>query len=215
MRSNLSRRIRKGRSYTNQTLSLIEKILKSNCEKKMSSRMRSSYLKPPLPKSPIRLRSRQVLLSNSSSSSTLITPPGVTKPGRRLSHGDAEAKLPIESEDVKTRAEASNLQNLAADSAPLVFERGRFYEEYSARRNERLKRKNKGEESVVKGVEPTTTKRRGTTKNTTKPRYSLRSMSMTKENKKPPLPLPIDVVVTSSKKKSVTTTTITMRGRRI
>ncbi|KAG5376582.1 hypothetical protein IGI04_041178 [Brassica rapa subsp. trilocularis] len=172
----------------------------------MSSRMRSSsYLKPPLPKSPIRLRSRQVLLSNSSSSSTLKTPPGVTKPGRRLSHGDAEAKLPVESEDVKTRAEASNLQNLAADSAPVLFERGRFYEEYSARRNERLKRKSGGEESVVKGVEPTTTKRRGTT---------VESMSMTKENKKPPLPLPIDVVVTSSKKKSVTTT-ITMRGRRI
>ncbi|CAG7910880.1 unnamed protein product [Brassica rapa] len=185
----------------------------------MSSRMRSSsYLKPPLPKSPIRLRSRQVLLSNSSSSSTLKTPPGIyvhfinplltIKLSRlefQIIHGDAEAKLPIESEDVKTRAEASNLQNLAADSAP-VFERGRFYEEYSARRNERLKRKNKGEESVVKGVEPTTTKRRGTT---------VESMSMTKENKKPPLPLPIDVVVTSSKKKSVTTTTITMRGRRI
>ncbi|KAH0860446.1 hypothetical protein HID58_088707 [Brassica napus] len=168
----------------------------------MSSRMRSSYLKPPPPKSPIRLRSRQVLLSNSSSS-TLKTPPGMTKPGRRLSHGDVEAKLSVESEDVKTRAEASNLENLAADSAPLVFERGRFYEEYSARRNERLKRKNGGEESVVKGVEPTTTKRRGTTKKkttveTTEPRYSLRSMSMsmTKENKK----------------KTVTTT---MRGRRI
>ncbi|CAN7140699.1 unnamed protein product [Brassica rapa subsp. narinosa] len=186
----------------------------------MSSRMRSSsYLKPPLPKSPIRLRSRQVLLSNSSSSSTLKTPPGIyvhfinplltIKLSRlefQIIHGDAEAKLPIESEDVKTRAEASNLQNLAADSAPVLFERGRFYEEYSARRNERLKRKSGGEESVVKGVEPTTTKRRGTT---------VESMSMTKENKKPPLPLPIDVVVTSSKKKSVTTTTITMRGRRI
>ncbi|CAF1778281.1 hypothetical protein Bca4012_045749 [Brassica carinata] len=190
----------------------------------MSSRMRSPYLKPPLPKSPIRLRSRQVLLSNSSSS-TLQTPPGMTKPGRRLSHGDVEAKLSVESEDVKTRAEASNLENLAADSAPLVFERGRFYEEYSARRNERLKRKNGGEESVVKGtpynlgVEPITTKRRVTAKKkttveTTKPRYSLRSMSMsmTKENKKPPPPLPINVAVTSSKKKSVTTT---MRGRRI
>lgn len=149
----------------------------------------------------------------------------MTKPGRRLSHGDVEAKLSVESEDVKTRAEASNLENLAADSAPLVFERGRFYEEYSARRNERLKRKNGGEESVVKGtpynlgVEPITTKRRVTAKKkttveTTKPRYSLRSMSMsmTKENKKPPPPLPINVAVTSSKKKSVTTT---MRGRRI
>ncbi|CAN6872069.1 unnamed protein product [Brassica oleracea] len=178
----------------------------------MSSRMRSSYLKPPPPKSPIRLRSRQVLLSNSSSS-TLKTPPGyvhfinhlltINLSRLELSHGDVEAKLSVESEDVKTRAEASNLENLAADSAPLVFERGRFYEEYSARRNERLKRKNGGEESVVKGVEPTTTKRRGTTKKkttveTTEPRYSLRSMSMsmTKENKK----------------KTVTTT---MRGRRI
>ncbi|KAF2573227.1 hypothetical protein F2Q70_00005824 [Brassica cretica] len=150
----------------------------------------------------------------------------MTKPGRRLSDGDVEAKLPIESEDVKTRAEASNLENLAADSAP-VFERGRFYEEYSARRNERLKRKNGGEESVVKGtpynlgVEPITTKRRVTAKKkttveTTEPRYSLRSMSMsmTTENKKPPLPLPlpINVAVTSAKKKTVTTT---MRDRRI
>ncbi|KAF8096539.1 hypothetical protein N665_0307s0065 [Sinapis alba] len=195
----------------------------------MSSRMRSSsYLKPPLPKSPIRLRSRQVLLSNSSSS-TLQTPPGLTKPGRRLSHATGlEPKLPIldqEEENVKTRAAASNLENLPANSAP-VFERGRFYDEYSAKRNERLKRKKVGggDDSVVKGtpyslgVEPTTTKRRVTAKKktvettttTTKPpRYSLRSM--TKENKKPPPPIPMNVAVTSA----VKSVTAMRRGRRI
>ncbi|CAH8365290.1 unnamed protein product [Eruca vesicaria subsp. sativa] len=191
----------------------------------MSSRMRSS--KPPLPKSPIRLLSRQA------SSSTLQTPPpGLKNPGRRLSHGDKEPKLPIEyssefgeeEDDLRKRGEASNLEDLAADSAPPVFERGRLYEEYSARRNERLKRKNVGEESVVikgtnynLGVEPVTAKRRGTIKKKTEttaatkpPRYSLRSM--TKENKKPPPPLPMNVsAVTSAKMKSVTT----MRARRI
>ncbi|KAJ0243855.1 hypothetical protein HA466_0198470 [Hirschfeldia incana] len=194
----------------------------------MSSRMRSSYLKPPLPKSPIRLRSGQVILSNSSSS-TLQTPPGMTNPERRLSHGDVETKkLPIEySSEFAQEEEDMNLKHLVADTAP-VFERGRFYDEYSAKRNERLKRKKVGggDDSVVKGtpynlgVEPTTTKRRGTTakKKTVEttaaaPRYSLRSMTMTKENKKPPLPLPVNVAVTSAaKKKSVTTT---MRGRRI
>ncbi|KAJ4882474.1 Uncharacterized protein Rs2_32567 [Raphanus sativus] len=116
----------------------------------MSWRMRWSYLKPPLPKSPIRLRSRQVILSNSSSTTTLQTPPG---------------------------GGASNLEHLAADSAP-VFERGSL------------------------GVEPTTTKKKTKVETTAAPRYSLRSM--TKENKKPP-PLPANVAVTSAMKKSVTT----------
>lgn len=124
----------------------------------------------------------------------------------------------------KTRVASSdsNLESLAANSVP-VFERGRFYEEYSAKRNERLRRK-RGEEAiegVVKGTpynlgvnhEPMTNKRRGTSKKQqqlesikktvsmaeTTPRYSLRSM--TKENKKPPLPL----------MKSITT----RRGKRI
>ncbi|KAH0888502.1 hypothetical protein HID58_050931 [Brassica napus] len=197
------------------------------------SRMRTSYLKPPLPKSPLRLRSRQVL-SNSSSSSILRTPPGLAK----FQKPDLESKLPVEyssisseihamakmvekefaQEEVKSRA--SSLEHVAANSevAP-VFERGRFYDEYSARRNERLRRKKGGDDSVVKGtpynlgVEPMTTKRRGTVKKkttmveTTAPRYSLRSMK--KENKKPPIPLNVDV----SAMKTVTATT--RRGRRI
>ncbi|CAN6975325.1 unnamed protein product [Brassica oleracea var. botrytis] len=198
------------------------------------SRMRTSYLKPPLPKSPLRLRSRQVL-SSSSSSSILRTPPGLAK----FQKPDLESKLPIEyssisseihamakmvekefaQEEVKSRA--SSLEHMAANSevAPMLFERGRFYDEYSARRNERLRRKKGGDDSVVKGtpynlgVEPMTTKRRGTVKKkttmveTTAPRYSLRSMK--KENKKPPLPLNVDV----SAMKTVTATT--RRGRRI
>ncbi|CAF2120352.1 uncharacterized protein LOC103856373 [Brassica rapa] len=201
------------------------------------SRMRTSYLKPPLPKSPLRLRSRQVL-SNSSSSSILRTPPGLAKFQKRNA-ADLESNLPVEyssisseihamakmvekefaQEEVKSRA--SSLEHMAANSevAP-VFERGRFYDEYSARRNERLRRK-KGEDTVVKGtpynlgVEPMTTKRRGTVKKkttmvemtATAPRYSLRSMK--KENKKPPVPLNVDV----SAMKTVTATT--RRGRRI
>lgn len=178
------------------------------------------------------------------------SPLGLTKPGRRLSHGDVESKLPIEYSSLisselhalakmvetefaqeegdddlrKKAAAASNLEHIAAESAP-VFERGRFYDEYSAKRNERLKRKSVGgggDDSVVKGtpyslgVEPMTTKKRGTTKKktttveTTVPRYSLRSMT-TKENKEPPLPMNVGVT-SAAKKKSVTTT---MRGRRI
>ncbi|KAJ0261198.1 hypothetical protein HA466_0043630 [Hirschfeldia incana] len=211
----------------------------------MSTRMRSSYLKPPLPKSPLRLRSRQVL-SHSSSSSALQTPPGLTKFQKR-NLADLESNLPIEyssisseihamakmvekefaQEEVKSRA--SSLEHMAANSeAAPVFERGRLYDEYSARRNERLRRKKGGggDDSVVKGtpynlgVEPVTAKRRGTVKKktatataismaettATAPRYSLRSMK--KENKKPPVPMNVDV----SAMKTVTTT---RRVRRI
>ncbi|CAA0406975.1 unnamed protein product [Arabidopsis thaliana] len=204
------------------------------------SKMRS-YLKPPLPKSPIRLRSRQVLHSS------LQTPsPGFRKPGRRLSDVDLNPKPQIEYSSISSeihalakmvkdefaeeedRKKSSNLESLAKNSVPL-FERGRFYEEYSAKRNERLRRK-KGEEAVegggvVKGTpynlgvnhEPMTNKRRGTAKKesikktvvsmveSSIPRYSLRSMA--KENRKPPLPLNVAV----SAMKSVTT----RKGRRI
>ncbi|KAL0681311.1 hypothetical protein Bca4012_048158 [Brassica carinata] len=107
-----------------------------------------------------------------------------------------------EEADVKIRAAAaaSDLEHMAAESSVVPdFERGRFYDVYSARRNERLKRKKGGEEedAVVKGtlynlgVDPMPTKRRGTFKKkkamvetTTTPRYSLRS-TVTKDNKKP------------------------------
>lgn len=96
-----------------------------------------------------------------------------------------------------------------ANSSPL-FERGRFYDEYSARRNERLKRK-KGETGDVGktpyklGVTVEPSKRRDTKKfeslrksvpaalsvdRSENPRYLLRSS--TKENKKPPMPFNVE-----------------------
>lgn len=97
---------------------------------------------------------------------------------------------------------------LASNDSGFMFERGRFYEEYSARRNERLKRK-KGREAGEPrktaydlGVTMESSKKRDPKKleilrksvavaysaerdNKTLRRYMLRSS--TKENKKPPL----------------------------
>lgn len=97
---------------------------------------------------------------------------------------------------------------LSVNSSAL-FERGRFYEEYSARRNERLKRKKAETVAEIKtpynlGVTVESSKRHSSKKHAESlrksvaaaysverseatPRYMLRSM--TKENKKPPLPL--------------------------
>ncbi|KAJ4849808.1 hypothetical protein Tsubulata_031526 [Turnera subulata] len=101
-------------------------------------------------------------------------------------------------------------ESLSANSTPL-FERGRFYEEYSSRRNERLRRKmgQTGEDAVQGkvlatpynlGVTVESSKRRDSKKleslrksvsaaysveRSETHRYMLRSMS--RENKKPPL----------------------------
>ncbi|CAN8277032.1 unnamed protein product [Cochlearia groenlandica] len=191
------------------------------------SKMRSS-LKPPLPKSPIRLRSRQVL--HNTNTSCLKTPQGYRNP--------IEPKIPFDYSTISSEIDAlakkvkeefakeeekkkkMNLEDLASDSAP-TFERGRFYEVYSAKRNEKL-RKKKGEGNSHNnnnlGVihEPMTNKRRGSVKTTKKvvsmvettPRYSLRSMM--KENKKPPL-IPMNIDLMSGFKSVVST----RRGRRI
>lgn len=95
-----------------------------------------------------------------------------------------------------------------------LFEKGRFYEEYSARRNDKLKRKKSqtGEEGgqksschnlgvTVESAKRSSSKKLGSlrksisaayysaekTSTSETPRYMLRSMS--KENKKPPLPV--------------------------
>lgn len=94
----------------------------------------------------------------------------------------------------------------------IVYERGKFYEEYSARRNERLRRKNgvsgtekKAPYSLGVNVEPVKKRdpkklaslRKSVPPNfvvnlTPSTRYSLRSS--TKENKKPPLaPVPVNL----------------------
>ncbi|KAL5847983.1 hypothetical protein ACOSQ3_011507 [Xanthoceras sorbifolium] len=199
------------------------------------SKMRTDR-KPPLAKSPVRVR--RVLRSNSNA---LQTPPGSLtksqKPIRSWDMEESELRPEYRSISCELRALAKMVQdgfgdgdadnkgglvgrrggttNLSADSSSVsIFERGRFYEEYSARRNERLKRK-KSETpggSVKVAVAAATPYRLGVTVESSKkrdssrkleslrksvsaayslersePRYMLRSMS--KENRKPPLPL--------------------------
>ncbi|XVE69616.1 hypothetical protein DITRI_Ditri10aG0004400 [Diplodiscus trichospermus] len=179
--------------------------------------------KPPLPKSPIRLRPRRVLRSNSTS---LQTPPGSLtksqKPILSRAIEDSEIRPEYRSISCELRALARMVRDelghgetenssfgeasLSTNCTPL-FERGRFYDEYSARRNERLRKK-----KCETGFESKTTYNLGVTVESSKrreskkleslrksvsaaysverseiqtPRYLLRSM--TKENKKPPL----------------------------
>lgn len=110
-------------------------------------------------------------------------------------------------------------------SSSALFERGRFYDEYSARRNERLKRKKAESTSEMKtpynlGVTVESSKRQSSKKlvnslrksvsaaysverSETAPRYLLRSM--TKENKKPPLPVNLEKSVMAVGEKKIGT----------
>lgn len=123
----------------------------------------------------------------------------------------------------------------AYDGSPL-FQRGRFYDEYSARRNERLKRKRGGESVVEKmtpckqflGVRMESAKRTGevkkfetTRKMTTTPlverrevattqRYSLRSSC--KGNKKPPLAMSFEKSMEGTVEKKTAVRRSTRKG---
>ncbi|CAI9777146.1 unnamed protein product [Fraxinus pennsylvanica] len=181
--------------------------------------------KPPLARSPIRLRPRNAL--QPTASNTAQIPPGsLTKSQLPKCSWDLE-KLEVRPEyntiSCELRVLAKMVRQefgtgdenmdveidngvLSTNRNPL-FERGRFYEEYSARRNERLKRK-KGEMEGHKkkpmnnlGVRIESAKKLDSRRKmavaatpmmvqreaATPPRYLLRS-SARKENKKPPLP---------------------------
>ncbi|KAK5831584.1 hypothetical protein F383_22951 [Gossypium arboreum] len=185
--------------------------------------------KPPLAKSPIRVRPRRVLRSNSTS---LQTPPGSLtksqKPVRAWTGEESVIRPEYRSISCELQALATMVKrevgngekenagfgetSVGAKSTSL-FERGRFYEEYSARRNERLKRR-KGETGTESksghhhglGVTIESSKKRESKKleslrksvsaaysmernESQTPRYLLRSMSKANENKykKPPL----------------------------
>lgn len=105
-------------------------------------------------------------------------------------------------------------------NSSILFERGRFYDEYSARRNERLKRKkgvtgDDGKASVYNlGVTVESAKKSGSKKleslrksvsaaysveRSETPRYMLRSM--TKATKKPPLPSNFEKSILAVEKK--------------
>ncbi|CAI0434893.1 unnamed protein product [Linum tenue] len=119
--------------------------------------------KPPLAKSPIRLRSRRVLQPNSVS---LQTPPAA-KPSRGLAtevDSGEELRPEYRSMSCELRALAKQVrdelggngdlaakpksslygESLSANSSPLFFERGKLYDAYAAKRNERLRKKKIG-----------------------------------------------------------------------
>ncbi|CAN4123086.1 unnamed protein product [Withania somnifera] len=201
--------------------------------------MRSSR-KPPLARSPVGLRNRRALQSTPN---PIRTPPGSltkTQLTKRVSSSVEEWELRPEYRTIscELRALAKMVQkkfghedlDAADNSDPLnakrspLFERGRFYEEYSARRNERLKRKKGGDTGDEKkptydlGVRVESSKKRGETKmfqNARKSvvaatpiaerretsRYFLRSAA-SKENKKPPLPISMDKSVGFSERRT-------------
>ncbi|GMI82432.1 hypothetical protein like AT5G42330 [Hibiscus trionum] len=212
------------------------------------------HREPPLAKSPIRQRPRRILGSNSTS---LQTPSGSLmksqKPVRAWSSEESEIRPEYLSISSELRALAGMVKceigngetenggfgetSLGANSTSL-FERGRFYEEYSARRNERLKRRrgetgteSKSGHNLGLGVTIGSSKRRETKKlgrlrksvsaaysaernEIQTPRYSLRSMSKAKDNNKPPLAFnnyksSVSVIGTASK------TTARRVGRRV
>ncbi|KAL4273671.1 hypothetical protein GQ457_13G019370 [Hibiscus cannabinus] len=182
--------------------------------------------KPPLAAKPsIHLRPRRSLRLNSAS---LQTPPGsLTKSQKPIRTGDME-ESEIRPEYSSISCELQALARMVKDEIGIagsgeetilnankscpVFERGRLYDEYSARRNERLKRKKGETDKEPKighqyhlGVTVESSKRRGSSKNVESlrksvmetppsPRYLLRSMN--KENKKPP------VAVSTQKKRA-------------
>ncbi|KAK6939226.1 hypothetical protein RJ641_028757 [Dillenia turbinata] len=170
--------------------------------------------KPPLPKTPTRLRPRR-----STSTASAQTPPGSLTKTQRINYDkeieESDLRPEYHSISCEFRALAKMVQeelgtiatknaefsyNLNANPSNPLFERGRFYEEYSAARNERLKKK-KGEtgDQIQKktpyklGVTVDSAKRKDTKKLESSlrksvdqaPRYLLRSS--TRENKKPPL----------------------------
>lgn len=194
--------------------------------------MMPSSRKPPLARSPIhlRLRPRRPLQSNTN---TIQTPPGSSTKSQ-LPKGACEieeSELGVRPEyrtiscELRALAKMVHQEFSSADWADAglvgtslsvnrstLFERGRFYEEYSARRNERLKRKKVGETGDGKktgygydlGVRVESAKRRGEPKRfeslrktvpstpttdrsqPSNSRYLLRSAT-SKENKKPPM----------------------------
>ncbi|KAL3505490.1 hypothetical protein ACH5RR_035331 [Cinchona calisaya] len=135
----------------------------------MSTRMMPSSRKPPLARSPIHLRPRRPLQPNRST--TIQTPsgsltkaqlhksaceieessPGSLRPEYRTISCELRALAKMVHQEFSSSSssgwggdDAGLVSSLGGNRSPL-FERGRFYDEYSARRNERLKRKKGGE----------------------------------------------------------------------
>ncbi|KAF9608604.1 hypothetical protein IFM89_010089 [Coptis chinensis] len=211
-----------------------------------------SLRKPPLAEAVNRIPSRRVLRSNDSLIPT--TPVSLMKapvPNRLANVEESDLRPEDQSISCDLQALAKmvedefgnqNLGNLGTASnnistfsmdPSVVYERGRFYDEYSARRNERLKRKkgvigqekktpyglgvtmesakksnSKRFESVRKSL-PSNFSLSRTETPIVAPRYSLRSSC--KENKKPPLAGNFDKSLIDGERSKITT----RRTRRI
>ncbi|KAF2324777.1 hypothetical protein GH714_016750 [Hevea brasiliensis] len=188
--------------------------------------------KPPLAKSPIRLRPRRVLRPNTN---FVQTPPGSLaksqkpNPTRDMEGSDLCTEYRTISWELqalarKVQDEFGNGNSTSAGisasaNSSTLFERGRFYEMYSARRNERLKRKKGetgegGKTSYNLGITVESSKKRDSKKleslrksisaafsveRSENPRYSLRSLS--KENKKRPLVINYEKSLLASERK--------------
>ncbi|CAI9753354.1 unnamed protein product [Fraxinus pennsylvanica] len=185
-----------------------------------------SKAKPPLARSPIRLRPIRSL--QSTVNTTTKTPPG-SLPNSQLPKRNWDMKEPDLRPEYRTiscelrslakmvHQEFGTRDDVGFDgdgfnvNSSCLFERGRFYEEYSARRNEMLKRKKGDEEKKAVndlGVRVESSKKSGAKKFESRSktaaaappmaereaattRSSLRSCtSKAKENEKPP-PLPL------------------------
>ncbi|VFQ71515.1 unnamed protein product [Cuscuta campestris] len=186
------------------------------------SRMASKSRKPPLPyRSPIRLRSRPALRPTTN---TVLTPPSVSvtkserqwgiRPEYEAISGELRALAMMVDQEIGKGGDfgKENRGDPTNPRSPL-FERGKLYEEYSARRNERLRKKKGGppgteaeeekmkkasfglgvrvESSAMKRVQsgrkpvPATpvSRRRETPAPEQTPRYLLRSMTAKDKNK--------------------------------
>ncbi|XP_030444666.2 uncharacterized protein LOC115667192 [Syzygium oleosum] len=168
--------------------------------------------KPPLARSPARLRPRRILRSSTTTMKSLQTPPGSLTKSEKLSRAwdidESEIRPEYRSISCELRAltqmvrdELSNADpadslfanSLGADTAS-VFERGRFYDVYSARRNERLKRKKGGGPGEEKkaaydlGVTVEPAKRRGEGKKLENLRKSVCAAYSVERNEGTPAP---------------------------
>ncbi|KAL2895574.1 hypothetical protein RDABS01_011483 [Bienertia sinuspersici] len=186
--------------------------------------------KPPLAKSPMRLRGRRVLRPPNTNT-PLRTPAVSTKPQMKDSENRPEfntvsyeiralAKM-VHDELGAINSKKTDHGSYASIGASNLFQRGRFYDVYSERRNERLMKKlSESEDEEPKtaynlGVKVDFTKKKDYKKKTESlkksmmaaanysadrsqhPRYSLRSTA-----KKPPLPVPmyVDEKTTTARK---------------
>ncbi|MCL7048554.1 hypothetical protein MKW94_020232 [Papaver nudicaule] len=130
--------------------------------------------KPPLPESMNQLRSRRMLRSSTTSlipsSPVSMMRPQTPKQEKPDQYGPLTTDLEALMKMVK---DGFGNQDMARSSSVAPFERGRFYDEYSARRNERLTRRRKGETTAAveeKNKKPTSVYNLGVADSTIKKR---------------------------------------------